>query len=214
MGSQGPVCRMDVVLVRLESGQPMVQVDILLESADRIRGDSAFDHVMDHAFGADLLGSAVGVPYDHDVLHSQLVDRHQHRAHGLPERIRHASAGVFDEHDIAVLKAEGGWKEMDEAGVHAGYDGRSHPGIFGGGVLVVLLVVHEFAVVADDPVDHSLSHLILESMAAPSSDQRASSSAGLKVPGPLQFPSAISAATLNAVMAAAMDSTDAPHAPA
>lgn len=211
---QRPVGRMDVVLVRLESGQPMVQIDILLESADGVLGDAVIQHVSYHALRADLLSSAVRVSDYHDVLHAQFVDGDEHRAHRLSERVGHAAACVLDQHDIAVVQSEGGGKEVDEAGIHAGDDGRLHPRVFRSLVFVVFLVLDEFAIVCEYPVDHMVSHLILESMVSASRDHKASKSAGLNVPGPLQLSAAISAATLKAVTAAAMDSTEAPQAPA
>ena len=211
---QRPVRGMDVVLVGLESGEPMVEVDLVLQLADGLLGDPAFEHMADHALGADLLGTAVGVTDDHDILHSKFVDRYEHRAHGLPEGVGHASAGVLDEDHVPVVQSEGGRKQVHQAGVHARYDRRLHPRVLRGGVLVVLLVLDEFAVVVEDPAYHRRSHSTPESRVSASRDQSASRRAGLNVPGPLQFLSAISPAMLNADIAAAMDPTEAPQAPA
>lgn len=211
---QRPVRGMDIVLVGLESGEPKVEVDLVLQPADGLLGDPAFEHMADHALGADLLGTAVCVTDDHDVLHSKFVDRYEHRAHGLPEEVGYASAGVLDEDHISVVQSEGGRKQVHQAGVHARYHRRLHPRVLRGGVLVVLPVLDEFAVVAEDPANHRRSHSTPESRVSASRDQSASRRVGLNVPGPLQFLSAISPAMLNADIAAAMDPTEAPQAPA
>ena len=211
---QSPVGGVDVVLVAVEPGEPVVQVGLVLQLLYGLHGDPALGHVADHTLCADLLRPAVGVADDHYVHHSEFVDGDQHGSHGLAVGVGHPPSGVLYEDDVAVIESERRREQMHQAGVHARYHGGLEAGVLGRGVLMVLFVLDEFPVVLEDRVDHISSHLTLESSSAASRESSASRRAGLNVPGPLHRPSASSAATLNADMAAATDSTDAPQAPA
>ena len=73
--------------------------------------------------------------------------------HTLSVLVDNAS-GVLDDLSVAVLNAESGGKQLDQAGVHAGEDCQLFAGIFIGSVLLVFFLFHEFFVVFQNVLKH------------------------------------------------------------
>lgn len=201
------------ILRGYESREPSIEVLLLLQSLYGLLGDSALEHVSDHPLGADLLSPAVGVAYEYHVLHAQLVYGHQERPHCLPVRVGEPPSCILYEDHVPVLEAQGRREQVHEPGIHAGHQGGLELRDLRGRVLMVRFRFHELPVAFQDAVYHASSHFAMESSVSASRESIASRSAGLKVPGPLQFPAAISDETFMTVIADATDSTDAPHAP-
>lgn len=95
----------------------------------------------------NMLYATVGVADDHDFFHAELNDGDKKAADHASERVGDNASGVLDDLSVAVLNAESGGKQLDQAGVHAGEDCQLFAGIFIGSVLLVFFLFHEFFVV-------------------------------------------------------------------
>lgn len=132
----------------VEAVQPLVEVDTAVAHERYIAlGHTAFFHQTQHLGGIHALYAALGVPYDHYLLHAKLVDRYKERAHGGIERVGYHPAGILDNLYIAVTQPQSRRKQLHKTRIHAGDYGNLLVGIFGGKKTLVSFFVDKLSVV-------------------------------------------------------------------
>ena len=143
-----------------ESAEPLAEIHVaVFHHVDVVLRNPSFAHVFQHYFAVHVLHSAVRMPDNHHLLHSQFIDGHHQASHGTSERVVDGSSCVLYHLHVAVLDSQCGGEQFGQTCVHAGHNGNFLVGILVCDVFFISLALHERAVEFKQFVYHDSLYL-------------------------------------------------------
>ena len=139
----------------LESFQPMVEVDATLaDGVKRLILYTTGNHFVMKVVITHVTGSAMGVRYHHDFLHTKLIDSYNEAAHSRVEGRNHQASGILDNLCVTILQTQSSRKQLCQSSVHTREYREFLVGILTGQILLVALLFNELFVICNNLVYH------------------------------------------------------------